>query len=436
MKQKKGAGLCLPVPGQRILRSVIAVWVCLGFYLLRGRRGLPFYSVIAVLQCMQPYTDKMRTVARNRFLGTAIGAVWGAAALLLELSVFDGVPEEWVHFLLLGFACGVVIYSTVLMKVTESSYFSCVVFFSITMNHIGDENPYLFVFSRLMDTVIGIAIALLVNSVHLPRGRVLDTLFVSGVSDAILGVGKKLRPYSKVELNRLIADGAKFTVSTMQTPATVRELMDGVNLPYPIIAMDGAVLYDMKRMEYVKTVSLSDVQAERMARFLDTQGIPFFLNTIEDNLLVIRYRELANDAMRRLYETKRRSPYRNYARLREGEYQNTVYFLVLERSETIAALKERIQAEPWAGDYRVVADPTLDQDGWSGLRICSAVASRESMLRELEARMGTSRTVTFGSVQRQYDVYIENADRDLVVKELKRRFEPVDLRCWKRIFRF
>ena len=30
---------------------------------------------------------------------------------------------------------------------------------------------------------------------------------------------------------------------------------------------------------------------------------------------------------------------------------------------------------------------------------------------------------------------IDNADRDQVVRELKRRFEPVDLRGWKNILR-
>lgn len=33
-----------PLPGQRILRSVLAVWLCFGIYLLRGRSGIPFYS--------------------------------------------------------------------------------------------------------------------------------------------------------------------------------------------------------------------------------------------------------------------------------------------------------------------------------------------------------------------------------------------------------
>lgn len=50
-------------------------------------------------------------------------------------------------------------------------YFSCVVFLSIVVIHIGDANPCLFVFNRVMDTMIGIIVGMLVNSVRLPRRK-------------------------------------------------------------------------------------------------------------------------------------------------------------------------------------------------------------------------------------------------------------------------
>ena len=47
--------------------------------------------------------------------------------------------------------------------------------------------------------------------------------------------------------------------------------------------------------------------------------------------------------------------------------------------------------------------------------------------------VGAKETVTFGSYQGRYDVYIEDANKDLMVKELKRRFEPVSLEGWRNI---
>ena len=425
----------LPLPGQRIFRSMVATWLCFALYFLRGRSGIPFYSVIAALQCLQPYNKAMGKVAQKRVMGTLVGAFWGLVALLLELELlYEGVPDELPHFLLLGFFVGVVLYSTVLLKVSEGAYFSAVVFLSIAVNHIGDANPYLFALRRLLDTVLGVLIAELVNRTHLPRLRNTGTLFVSGLGDTILGADRKLSPYSKVELNRLIEDGAKFTVSTCETQATVRELLEGVNLRYPIITMSGAALYSIQTMEYLATVPMSTEKSRRLLDWLDGQGLPFFSNSVEQNLLIVRYRALANPGMEQLFAKKRLSPYRNFVRSETDPSGQILYFLVLETPERVEAACRALAEEPWAGEYRVVVDSS-EFEGYTRMKIYDAAVSKEAMLHVLEQRMGTEKTVTMGSVPGQYDVLIPTAERDLVVKELKRRFEPVSWRGWKNIFR-
>ena len=67
------------------------------------------------------------------------------------------------------------------------------------------------------------------------------------------------------------------------------------------------------------------------------------------------------------------------------------------------------------------------------IRIFPAQATKERMLARLQEIVGAKNTVTFGSYKGRYDVYIENADKDLMVKELKRRFEPVSIAGWRNI---
>lgn len=425
----------LPVPGQRILRSVVAVWLCFAVYFLRGGNGVPFYSAIAVLQCIQPYTKDMWAVARNKIVGTLIGSFWGLLLLLLERTlVEDGIPDELPHFLLVGLFTGVVLYFTALFNMREVSYFSAVIFLTIAIMHIDDESPYVYAFNRTVDTMIGIAIGELVNRVQLPRRKNTDTLYVSGIGEFVLGTRHALTPYSKVELNRLIEDGAKFTVSTTQTQATVRELLAGVDLRYPIITMDGAAIYDMKTLEYLRTKPMGPDDAERLILWLRAENLPFFCSSIEENLLVIRYAMLANDAMRNIYEHKRRSPYRNFLRSRADIFENIVYLLVVDTDEAIEAGYQRLKAQPWSGTYRVVRDE-VEVGGFSCLKIYDADTSREAMLGELKALLGIERSVTFGCTPNRYDVTIPKGNRDRMVKELRDRFEPVDWRCWKSMFR-
>ena len=133
------------LPGQRILRSAAAVALCLLVDVLRGHQGIPLYSAIAALQCMQPYTKDMRGVARKRVIGTVIGAAWGLLLLLAEIFIArEGLPDTRLHYVLVPLTLILVLYSTVLLKIQETAYFSGVVFLVITINHFTDANPYLY----------------------------------------------------------------------------------------------------------------------------------------------------------------------------------------------------------------------------------------------------------------------------------------------------
>ena len=79
----------LPHIGQRIIKSSVGVFLCYIIYFLRGQNGILFYSMIAVLWCIQPYTHKTYTMAAQRIIGTIIGAVSGLVVMLLEIYIFD-----------------------------------------------------------------------------------------------------------------------------------------------------------------------------------------------------------------------------------------------------------------------------------------------------------------------------------------------------------
>ena len=263
------------LPGQRILRSVISVWLCILVYFARGMRGEPFYSIIAALQCVQPYSSNMLSEGKDRIIGTLIGALWGSVVLFAELlPVGGGFQTAVIYYLLLGIFTGVVIYSTVLLGISQYALFSAVVFLGIAMYHIEDANPYVHVFNRTMDTIIGVGIAIAVNTVHLPRVRDRSTLFVSGIDYVLFREDRQLSPYTAVELNRFLQEGIRFTVSTRQTPATVREILAGISFHLPIIVMDGAALYDLNTMNYVRTVKIEPALVEQITEFLHEEPGP------------------------------------------------------------------------------------------------------------------------------------------------------------------
>ncbi len=411
--------------GQRLVKSVIAVLLCFAVYELRGRQGIPFYSALAVLQCMQQYSKSAKTMAKNRVIGTMVGSFWGLVLLLLDGRLLGGlVFADTALYVAIAVFTGLTIYTTVVLDIKNNSYFSCVVFLSITINHIGDANPFLFVWNRILDTLIGVALSLAVNHIHLPRRKRRDVLFVSGVDDTLINKEETLSPYSKVELNRLIEEGLVFTLSTNRTPATVRELFPDLHLPCPIIAMDGAVLYDMKRDCYVRRQLMAREDAQRLHAFMEEEGLEGFANTLLDDTLLIFYRRLANPAMEGVYEAHRHSPYRNYIRKEEHVCENVLYLLYHEKTKRLKAVYERLLLQPWQSNLRIVFLESAHYPGYSFLKIYDRGASREEMLAVLKERLGREKTVTFGSIPGKYDVFVENPGKNTMVKQLKKLFEP------------
>ena len=188
-KRKMGKRIKIQLPpiGMRILKSAIAVLLCYGVSLVRQEEGRVFYSQLAALWCMQLYIESSKKMAAQRMIGTLIGATYGLIVILIKqnISIFTIYERAWNGFFISAMII-VVLYTTVLLNKKQASYFSCVVFLSIVVNHLGDSNPYLFVWHRFFDTIIGIVIGVFVNSFRLPKKKEMDTLFVTGLDGVLL----------------------------------------------------------------------------------------------------------------------------------------------------------------------------------------------------------------------------------------------------------
>ena len=96
------------IPGQRIVRTVIAVLLCMLVYEARGRRGMPIFALIAAVMCITPYTRDTKAIAKRRVVGTLIGAGLGVITLLLEFRLFSmGEPDGILHYIIAALGSGI-----------------------------------------------------------------------------------------------------------------------------------------------------------------------------------------------------------------------------------------------------------------------------------------------------------------------------------------
>ena len=417
----------LPPIGARIVKSSLGAAICILIYYIRELLpiggGIPFYSILAVLWCVQPYTTSTLRMAQQRTIGTLLGAAYGLVFLLF-FGLFETVPKMVVYLT----ACAMlvpILYTTVLLEKRNASYFSCVVFLTVSINHSFDVNPYLFVFNRVLDTLVGLGVGVLLNSVHMPVKSGENTLYVSGIDSVLVNSRETMIPYNKVELNRLIALGAKFTVSTIRTPASMIDLLSGIDLKLPVIAMDGAVLYDLKENRYLEVFALDRETAARAEALMESEGAHVFVNALYDNTLHIYYGDFRNEAERDMFEKLRRSPYRNYTAKRfrfNTETERIIYLMVLAPDTDIRHLETRL-AETFGEELRIVTAPAQEYPGYTYLKLYHRDARKANMLKTLKERTGADKVVTFGSIPGEYDVYVHDDGGNSAVKAFKWLYE-------------
>lgn len=414
--------------GMRTIKTAVAVALCFVIYQLRGRQGIPFYSALSAIWCIRPDISNSKNMAIQRTLGTLIGAGYGLLVLLIESNWFTDL-DEVAGYLISSFALIPIIMTTVALKKKDTSYFACVVFLSIVINHLRDPNPYLFVWNRICDTMIGIVVALVINIARFPYYKNNNVLYVSGLDEVLLTNHNQIPDFSKRELNRMLDEGMHFTIATMRTPASMITPLKDLHITMPIIAMDGTVLFSMKDNSFLKTFPIKHEIVKQVTDYLDGEGVHYFINSILQDTLFIYYGVMQNDAEKELFLEMRTSPYRNYLYGYPTEKEDVVYLMILVRSELAQKINEDLKKQPFTGQIRWITYPSQDYPGYHYIKIYDVQSSRQNMIEYLKEQAGVDQSISFGSVLERCDVFTGGLSADEVVKKLRNHYEPL---IWKK----
>lgn len=416
----------IPGIGMRIIKSAVAVSLCIVVNLLRGADGMVFYSMLAALWCIQMYRDNTLANAVQRTIGTVVGALYGLLYILIYpeilFSAESGVLQEIVCLFVF---IVLVLYTTVLIRKKQASYFSCVVFLSIVVNHIKDLNPYLFVWNRFLDTMVGIVIGVCVNNIRLCINPDRKTLYVSGVDGILVDKENKISAFSKVELNRMIDAGLKFTLSTMRTPASLLEPLSDIHFKYPVVVMDGAALYDVRKNEYVKAYVISENTAGELVSLMKDEDMHPFINVIIDDTLLIYYSDWQDTINKSLVEKLRVSPFRNYIKREFPGDENVVYFMLLDTTDRIENFFLKLKEKGYDKNLKILKYASEDYEGYSYIKIYNKNATKENMLLYLKENFYIDSVFTFGTVAGKYDVTLEENNFNKMVRILRQYYEPL-----------
>ncbi len=143
-----------PKIGMRSIKTVIATFIAVVVSGILGFES-PFYATWTAFLCIQTSIIETSEMAKKRSIGTIIGSVFSLVYLVF-------IPEN-IYIIPLGILA--IIYLCNLLEKSELITIACVVFLVISfrVNAVQDFDSVTYVINRVIETFIGIAIAIIVN---------------------------------------------------------------------------------------------------------------------------------------------------------------------------------------------------------------------------------------------------------------------------------
>lgn len=375
----------LPHLGQRIIKTTVAVFLCLLFYYLRGYRGqdMPTEAAITAIICMQPYVRDTGAYAINRFVGTLIGAFWGLL-LLLMLNDFPSLGTS-VLLLYAMMALGVLLslYTAVLVRMSDASGLASIVFLCIVIAFPDIDEPLRQAAHRILDVFVGTAVATAVNIFRLPRGKRPEQVFFLRMKDLSPDRFSHVPAAALMHLNYLYNDGAKISLMSEHAPAFFSLQMNGVKLSAPLVVMDGAAIYDANENRYLQAVTIPPEDSAPVRARLESLGISYFIYTIHNDKTCIFHSGEYREEETLVYERMHRSPYRSYLEGEIYEPEEIVYLKIIATCDRVMEIEHSLRTVLPKGRLRRIVRPQEGREDLASLYIYAHGATMEQAQRRL-----------------------------------------------------
>lgn len=117
-------------------------------------------------------------------------------------------------------------------------------------------------------------------------------IFISDLDETLLNAEAKVSEYSKGILQNLIERGLCFTVASARTPLSALRILDKIPLPYPMILLNGGLIYNAADKKVIKSYPILEESLNQIIRAKSCYPKNYLFITEEENgLSVIFSRE-------------------------------------------------------------------------------------------------------------------------------------------------
>lgn len=224
------------------------------------------------------------------------------------------------------------------------------------------------------------------------------TLYVSDMDGTLMNSRSVLSETTTAKLNKLISEGALFTVATARTPATVVELMKSVDSNLPYIVMAGCATWDNRKKGYESARIISNSSIERLIGIFEKNGNNPFIYYKNGNQIVVNHvRELTAEE-KEFIEPRIKTPLKILKTCSsltvDTTLEGAMLIFSMGKFEALRNIADEIDKEGIDCTYNCYHDIFKKDEGFIDIYVNGT--TKAAAIKELAIKIGAERIVVFG----------------------------------------
>ncbi|WP_124100865.1 Cof-type HAD-IIB family hydrolase [Ruminococcus sp. Marseille-P6503] len=242
-----------------------------------------------------------------------------------------------------------------------------------------------------------------------------ETLFISDLDGTLLDNSARLSEESLRRLNLAAENGAAFTAATARTLASSGVILKGLTLDFPVILMNGVLIYDFKAGKYIRKALLDQDTVRNIIALLRSCGLDAFMYTVEDTAMHTYYERISSGAMQDFYNERKIKYYKSFSRTDDFCSlcrKDIIYFTIIDSYERLLPLYRGAQQ---IKGTEVTFYSDRYSDGLWYIEIFSSAASKKKAVQFLRKLIRPKKIICFGDNLNDLPMF-EEADHSVAVK--------------------
>lgn len=222
-------------------------------------------------------------------------------------------------------------------------------------------------------------------------------LYISDLDGTLLNRDKEVSEYTRETLNALIEKGVNFSVATARTTASAAKILSELNINVPAVLMNGVVIYDLQKGEYIKTEVIPPDTVNAVISIFQDHDISGFMYGLLGNELTTYYESLNTPALQDFRDERVKKYYKTFEQtdsfLHTAMNTKIIYFCLVDMKERLFKVSEALKE--FTGIDMVLYKDIYDEKLWY-LEIFSKNASKRNAVNFLRDYCGFDTIIGFG----------------------------------------